>query len=208
MLPQDRRLRLVRETGQEQLSALPLICLALVSALRGDEQTLRKRTAEIEEIAVAHPTVYADEAVHWAWGVFELEGGRPEAALAKLTKITQPDIRVISDLDCIQAAVLAKEERIAREWLRSQETFAAHSGTPWAQARVAHCRALMAARTELAYGIFLRRARRRINARTHLRTALDVFEGLKSTRWAERASLELRASGERRGVAIPRPSRS
>jgi hypothetical protein len=76
---------------------------------------------------------------------------------------------------------LAKEERIAREWLRSQETFAAHSYTPWAQARVAHCRALMAARTELAYGIFLRRARRRIDARTHLRTALDVFEGLKST---------------------------
>src|SRR5918999_2003824 len=50
--------------------------------------------------------------------------------------------------------------------------------------------------TELANGIFLRRARRRIDARTHLRTALDIFEGLKSTRWAERASLELRASGE------------
>lgn len=214
-------LRLARETGQEQLLALPLICLTLVSALRGEEQTLRTRTAEIEEMAVVHPMAYADEAVHWAWGIFELGGGRPEAAVAKLTKITHPGIRVMSDLDCIEAAVLAKEERTAREWLRSLETFAANSGTPWAQARVSHCRALMAsgdvadrdftealakhdqshrpferARTELAYGVFLRRARRRIDARAHLRTALDILEGLKATPWAERASIELRASGE------------
>ena len=51
----------------------------------------------------------------------------------------EPDEAVVRELE---EAVLAKEERIAREWLRSQETFAAHSGTPWAQALVAHCRAL------------------------------------------------------------------
>ena len=52
------------------------------------------------------------------------------------------------------------------------------------------------ARTELAYGEFLRRARRRVEARDHLRTALDSFETLGATLWAERARVELRASGQ------------
>jgi DNA-binding CsgD family transcriptional regulator len=52
------------------------------------------------------------------------------------------------------------------------------------------------ARTELAYGEHLRRSRRRVDARSHLRSALDLFEGLRATPWAERAAAELRASGE------------
>jgi DNA-binding NarL/FixJ family response regulator len=48
----------------------------------------------------------------------------------------------------------------------------------------------------LGYGEYLRRARRRIDARVHLRTALEVFEDLGATRWATRAAQELRASGE------------
>lgn len=52
------------------------------------------------------------------------------------------------------------------------------------------------ARTRLAYGEFLRRSRRRVDARTQLRAALDTFEELKAKPWAERAATELRASGE------------
>lgn len=52
------------------------------------------------------------------------------------------------------------------------------------------------ARTELAYGEFLRRSRRRVDARAHLRAALEVFEGLRAAAWTERATQELRASGE------------
>ena len=52
------------------------------------------------------------------------------------------------------------------------------------------------ARTQLAYGEFLRRSRRRVDARTHLRAALEVFEDLRARPWAERAAQELRASGE------------
>jgi DNA-binding CsgD family transcriptional regulator len=52
------------------------------------------------------------------------------------------------------------------------------------------------ARTELAYGEFLRRSRRRVDARVHLRAALEVFEDLRAKPWAERAATELRASGE------------
>jgi DNA-binding CsgD family transcriptional regulator len=52
------------------------------------------------------------------------------------------------------------------------------------------------ARTRLAYGEFLRRSRRRVDARTHLRAGLDTFEELNAKPWAERAATELRASGE------------
>jgi DNA-binding CsgD family transcriptional regulator len=52
------------------------------------------------------------------------------------------------------------------------------------------------ARTELAYGEHLRRARRRVDARAHLRTALAIFEEIGAAVWAERATQELRASGE------------
>ncbi len=52
------------------------------------------------------------------------------------------------------------------------------------------------ARTELAFGEFLRRSRRRVDAREHLRAALGTFEDLGAERWATRARHELRASGE------------
>ena len=58
------------------------------------------------------------------------------------------------------------------------------------------------ARTQLALGEYLRRSRRRTDARVPLREALDTFETLGATFWAERARQELRASGEtaRRGA--------
>jgi DNA-binding CsgD family transcriptional regulator len=52
------------------------------------------------------------------------------------------------------------------------------------------------ARTELVYGEWLRRARRRADARSHLRAALEAFERLGAAPWAARARAELRASGE------------
>ena len=52
------------------------------------------------------------------------------------------------------------------------------------------------ARTELAYGEALRRARRRGEARAHLRGALEIFQRLEAAPWAERAGAELRATGE------------
>lgn len=55
---------------------------------------------------------------------------------------------------------------------------------------------LEVARSELAYGRWLRRARRRVDARVHLRAALEAYERLGATPWADRAGEELRASGE------------
>ncbi|MEV4898601.1 helix-turn-helix transcriptional regulator, partial [Nonomuraea sp. NPDC055795] len=57
------------------------------------------------------------------------------------------------------------------------------------------------ARTELLYGEWLRRARRRSDARTPLRSALEIFERLRAAPWAERARAELRATGDSVPVA-------
>jgi DNA-binding CsgD family transcriptional regulator len=52
------------------------------------------------------------------------------------------------------------------------------------------------ARTELLYGEWLRRQRRRSDARGHLREAVELFRSIGAPPWAERAETELRATGE------------
>jgi DNA-binding CsgD family transcriptional regulator/tetratricopeptide (TPR) repeat protein len=54
-----------------------------------------------------------------------------------------------------------------------------------------------AARTHLLYGMRLRRAGRRVDARTHLMISRREFTAMDFTFWAERASRELAGTGER-----------
>ncbi len=80
----------------------------------------------------------------------------------------------------------AAEEHFVRALeLHDQATSGGRAGRPFNRAR-----------TQLAYGEYLRRNRRRVDARTHLRGALESFESLKAKPWADRAATELRASGE------------
>lgn len=94
-------------------------------------------------------------------------------------------------------------------------------GQPWAMARAARCLGLVGsdaeiddrfgealalhertpdvfetARTRLAYGARLRRARKRTRAREELRSAVELFNSLGPTPWADLAGIELAATGE------------
>src|SRR5262249_50939096 len=51
------------------------------------------------------------------------------------------------------------------------------------------------ARTQLLYGAWLRRARRKTDASTQLRAALDSLDGIGAAPWAEQAQAELTAIG-------------
>jgi DNA-binding CsgD family transcriptional regulator len=62
-----------------------------------------------------------------------------------------------------------------------------------------------AARTLLAYGSRLHRARRRVDGRKRLRAALEIFEQLGARPWIERTNAELRAAGAIRRDPIADP---
>ena len=60
------------------------------------------------------------------------------------------------------------------------------------------------ARTQLLYGAWLRRARRKSDARTQLRTAVDTLDRIHAAPWAEQARAELAATG----ATAPRTDRA
>jgi len=214
-------LRLARETGQHEIAALPTAHLTVIAAWRGDEEGLRSGVEQTRRILAQHPIELVHDELRWARGAGELTSGRPDAAAETLCAIRHPAIAMLASLDRVEALVQSGQPDSARPVLEQLAAFAEHSGAAWAAARAAHCRALLdagpaaashfeealvehraggrlfdRARTELAYGTTLRRARRRAEARPHLRAALSAFEDLDAAPWAERARLELRASGE------------
>jgi DNA-binding CsgD family transcriptional regulator len=133
--------------------------------------------------------------------------------LSVLTRMAAPDR--------VDAAVRAGDAAQAAAWTGELASFAEATRWPWALASVtygqamtadpsdaaglfetalAHCRNANRpydqARIQLAYGEFLRRARRRVDARTHLRAALETFTDLNASPPIARTTQELRASGE------------
>jgi DNA-binding CsgD family transcriptional regulator len=151
--------------------------------------------------------------------------GRYEEALAAVLPAERfytegPAIWALTEL--IEAAVrCGQPERAQRAFERVQETTRA-AGTDWALGIEARLRALLSdgdhtdelymeaisklgrtgirvqlARTHLLYGEWLRRQRRRLDAREQLRTAHELFTDFGVEAFAERARLELEATGVR-----------
>jgi DNA-binding CsgD family transcriptional regulator/tetratricopeptide (TPR) repeat protein len=217
-------LQLARGTGQLALTAMPLAELALYATLRG-EDNYDALLDDLDQVMSGPPTGILGELVHdskrWAQGVRELLAGQPASAVHRLEQMTQPPLIRLAAYDRLEAAARAGRTDLAQAWLADLDRFAATVGSPRSRAVVAYGRALLAssdtaealfrealahhagagrpfeaARTHLAFGEFLRRARRRVDARGDLRTALTIFEDLGATPWAGRARQELRASGE------------
>ena len=125
----------------------------------------------------------------------------------------------------VRAGRLADAERASSALDRK----AARAGVPLSAALAARCRGLVAnrdfdrhfghaldrheaadapfeaARTKLAYGSRLHRARRRRESREQLRAALGTFERLGAQPWIDRCTAELRAAGALRRDPIADP---
>jgi DNA-binding CsgD family transcriptional regulator len=122
--------------------------------------------------------------------------------------------------ELVEAAVHAGMTDVAEEACRWIAAMADASGTSWALGVSARARALLAdgaaaedlyqaavthltrarvhgelARAHLLYGQWLRRERRRAEARTQLRTAHDMLQAMGMAAFADRASRELEAAG-------------
>jgi DNA-binding CsgD family transcriptional regulator len=217
-------LPLAQGSGQPGLAALPLAELALVAAFRGDD-AFDQRVADVESVASRHSVGIVEhllsDFVLWAKGA-RVVATQPVTAFHHLEQMHDGPVCRVAAVDRIEAAVRAKRLDEAAAWTHEIRKFADATGASWAAAVAEHGDALLAtspdaaerhfeqalahhsasrrvparARTQLAYGEFLRRARRRVDARVHLRAALETFEDLGAEPWAERARQELRASGE------------
>jgi DNA-binding CsgD family transcriptional regulator len=124
--------------------------------------------------------------------------------------------------ELIEAAVRCGQPERARRAFERVEVTTRAAGTDWALGIEARLRALLSdgdeadalyvdaisrlertrirvqlARTHLLYGEWLRRERRRLDAREQLRTAHEFFRDAGVDAFAERARLELEATGER-----------
>jgi DNA-binding CsgD family transcriptional regulator len=134
--------------------------------------------------------------------------------------VGHPATALFATGDIVEAAVRAGDVETAHSAARALERWAAGTRPPWALGVAARCRALLSGdhmdnhfreallhhtqgtrpfehgRTLLLYGEALRRRRQRMDARQHLRSALEIFERMGAAPWEQRARAELRASGE------------
>ena len=163
--------------------------------------------------------------------VADLLSGDFAAAMSYAQTVIQDDPAYTAEVtlpELIEAAVRARDHEAAVTAYRTLSERALTAGTPWALGLRARCEALLAegpdaegyylesisqlercrmavdlARSRLLYGQWLRRARRRRDARHELRTAYDMFATMGADRFAEQAAAELRATGERVRARIP-----
>jgi DNA-binding CsgD family transcriptional regulator len=225
----NEAIRIAQETGQTEQRCASLAGLACVEARRGKEEDCRTHAGEAlslsERLGLAFFRV-------WCLGALadlELGMGRPAEALKHLEQkedalsevhIADPDISSAPEL--VEVYVRSGRDSDARKVATQYIKRAEEKGQPWALARAARCRGLLAgdgtverrfaealeyhaltpdtyeeARTRLCLGEKLRRAKRRVQAREQLRVALAHFDELGAEPWAERSRAELLATGER-----------
>src|SRR4051794_10668880 len=224
----DEAIRLARETGQRTELAAALAGLAWLEARQGREASCREHVAEASamcaELGMGTYAIWTIEAL----GHLELALGRPAAAIehyraqqAALRERGIADVDLSPVPELVDAHLRVGEAGTAGSLVGEFIDQAEEKGQPWALARAARCRGMVAepaemdgwfdealrhhantpdafeeGMTRLAYGARLRRARKRVRAREELRAAVEVFERLGAVTWADQAGAELAATGE------------
>ncbi|GLW28423.1 helix-turn-helix transcriptional regulator [Actinoplanes regularis] len=208
-----------RGTGQSALAATHLGLLAVLAALVGDRENGQAR------IRAATGTDHARPLCEWALALLDLVDGRQRAAAQRLhTLVAGPPgrgsalLRVAVVPHLLEAAgpepalnpvAAAFDDWAGRTgqdvWLALRDRCRALR-TRDGEAAEAHFRTALRrvgeggfprAHTELLYGRLLRRRRRHVAAREHLRRAAETFRLLGADPWAAQSVRELRAAGER-----------
>jgi DNA-binding CsgD family transcriptional regulator len=163
--------------------------------------------------------------------VADLFGADYEAATSTALSVIDDDPAFTAEAalpELIEAATRAGNREVAATAYKTLSDRALAAGTPWALGLRARCEALLdegghaegayleslsqltrsratvdLARTHLLYGQWLRRTKRRRDARQELRIAQDMFAAMGADRFAEQAATELRATGERARARKP-----
>ena len=194
-------------------------------AWRGRETDARRVAAAVTREATGAGRSGLSLFGQYCLAVLELGLGNYQAALQYLLDGYQDDGPILGALvlpDLVVAAARCGEAGLAEAALGRLAERALAAGTPLALGLLARSQALLArdadaealyyqaighlnqcravpqlARAHLVYGEWLRRQRRRRDARGQLRTAHDMFTAMGAGAFAERARVELLATGER-----------
>jgi DNA-binding CsgD family transcriptional regulator len=197
---------------------------ALLAAFRGREAEAAPLIQATLEQAAAGGQGGTVPGAHWMAAVLYNGLGRYEEALAAARQAREDQHAFAAAWalpELIEAAARTGSLRIARDALDLLAGRARAGGTDWALGVEARCRALLSegqeaerlyreaitrlgrtrlrpdlARAHLLYGEWLRRGRRRGEAREQLRIAHDMLEAIGMEGFAGRARRELRATGE------------
>ena len=196
-----------------------------VAAFRGREDELERAAATSTEDFLRRGEGMGLTVSLWATALLCNGLARYEDAFAAAEQASEDPHELwfsnFALVELIEAASRSDRNERAAEALQVLAGSTGASGTPWALGVEARSRALLAhgdeaeklyreaidqleptrlrvdlARAHLLYGEWLRRERRRLDARDQLRMAYDFFSDRGMAAFAERARVELQATGE------------
>ncbi|PXX61043.1 AAA ATPase-like protein [Nocardia tenerifensis] len=210
------------ELGMDTQVAVLRAVSVWTAAVAGHEDRSRALAADIGPLLTERHPVHA-ALVSWGLAIGDLSAGRFDPALELLDEICSGtvayDFLLRSVPDHVEAAVRGARTERAAAHLPAFEQWARRGGAPQAAALLHRCHALLAAsddaaeehylaalrlhdgvyhraRTQLVFGEWLRRRRRRTEARTQLLAATTGFDRVGARLWADRARVELAALGK------------
>ena len=196
-----------------------------LAALRGDQATVSRLTEATTRDAVSRGEGIGITVAEWANAMLNNGIGNYGTAMTDAQGaaegVTDIGVSAWAAVELIEAAVRGALMDTAADALSQLGQMTGASGTDWALGVEARSRALLSkaadaergyreaierlgrtrmrtelARAHLLYGEWLRRERRRIDARTQLRIAHGMFDALGMAGFAERSRRELQATGE------------